>query len=81
MRAVFGILSLVIALLVVGSLVKKQMATTTTPIPAIQLPSAAQGAGTQATTQREQVQQLQQQIKQTLDAQMQAPRDLPADVK
>jgi hypothetical protein len=33
MRAVFGTLSLVIVLLIVGSLVKKQMAATTAPIP------------------------------------------------
>ncbi len=77
MRAFFGILSLVIVLLIVGSLVKKQMAATTAPIPALLTPAG----NNPAATQREQVQQLQQQIKQTLDAQMQAPRDLPADAK
>ena len=80
MRTVFGILSLLIVLLIVGSLVKKQMAATTAPIPALQLPSAASGASSAPVTQREQVQQLQQQIKQTLDAQMQA-RPMPEDSK
>ncbi len=80
MRAVFGVLSLLIVLLIVGSLVKKQMAATTAPIPALQIPSAAAGASSAPATQREQVQQLQQQIKQTLDAQMQA-RPLPDDIK
>ena len=77
MRAVFGIISLVIVLLIVGSLVKKQMAAMTAPIPALSTPAS----NNPAATQREQVQQLQQQIKQTLDAQTQAPRDLPADAK
>ncbi len=81
MRAIFGILSLVIVLLIVGSLVKKQMAASSAPIPVLQLPSASPAASSPAATQREQVQQIQQQIKQTLDAQMQAPRDLPADAK
>jgi hypothetical protein len=75
MRAVFGILSLVIVLLIVGSLVKKQMAATTAPIPALQTPSINPAA-----TQREQAQQIQQQIKQTIDAQMQA-RPMPEDSK
>jgi hypothetical protein len=76
MRAVFGILSLVIVLFIVSSLVKKQMAVTTAPIPALQTPAANPAA-----TQREQAQQIQQQIKQTIDAQVQAPRDMPADAK
>ena len=81
MRAVFGILSLVMVLLIVGSLVKKQMAATTAPIPALQLPSAASGASSSPATQREQVQQLQQQIKQSLDAASQMQRDLPSEAK
>lgn len=81
MRAIFGFVSLLLVLLIVGSLVKKQMAASTAPIPALQVPPASPAAGSPAATQREQVQQLQQQIKQTLDAQMQAPRDLPADAK
>jgi hypothetical protein len=78
MRAVFGIISLLLVLLIVGSLVKKQMAASTLPSPALQTPgSAAPNAG----TQREQAQQIQQQVKQAIDAQMQAPRQLPDDTK
>jgi hypothetical protein len=77
MRAVFGIISLLIVLLIVGGLVKKQMAATIAPISPLSTPAA----NNPATTQREQVQQLQQQVKQTLDTQMQAPRDLPVDAK
>ncbi|MBS7807502.1 hypothetical protein [Variovorax sp. PCZ-1] len=80
MRAVFGILSLLIVLLIVGSLVKKQMATTTAPVSTLQVPSATSTAPP-ASTQRDQAQQIQQQIKQTIDSQMQAPRDRPADSK
>ena len=78
MRAIFGIVSLVVVLLIVASLVKKQMAGTIVPVQTLPTPATPNSA---ATTQREQVQQLQQQIKQTLDAQMQAPRDLPSDAK
>jgi hypothetical protein len=79
MRAVFGILSLVVVLLIVGSLVKKQMAATTAPIPALQVPSASPAASP-AATQREQAQQIQQQVKQAVEAQMQA-RPMPEDGK
>jgi hypothetical protein len=79
MRAVFGIISLLLALLIVGSLVKKQLAATTAPIPVLQVPGSAAPASAPA-TQREQAQQIQQQIKQQLEA-LQAPRPLPEDVK
>jgi Na+-transporting methylmalonyl-CoA/oxaloacetate decarboxylase gamma subunit len=78
MRAVFGILSLLVVLLIVGSLVKKQMAATTAPIPALQVPSASPSSP--AATQREQAQQIQQQVKQAVEAQMQA-RPMPEDSK
>jgi hypothetical protein len=80
MRAVFGIISLLVVLLIVGSLVKKQMAAQTAPIPALQVPGSATPAPA-ASTQREQAQQIQQQFKQAIDAQMQAPRPMPEDVK
>ncbi len=80
MRAVFGIISLLLVLLIVGSLVKKQIAVQTAPIPALQMAGSASSASAPA-TQREQVQQIQQQVKQAIDAQMQAPRDMPADAK
>jgi hypothetical protein len=79
MRAVFGIISLLLVLLIVGSLVKKQMAATTAPIPALQVPGNATPASAPG-TQREQAQQIQQQIKQQVEA-LQAPRPLPEDVK
>ncbi len=41
MRAVFGIVSLLLVLLIVGSLVKKQIATTTAPLPTLQSPTTA----------------------------------------
>jgi hypothetical protein len=79
MRAVFGIISLLLVLLIVGSLVKKQWVATTAPIPALQTPGSAAPAGA-AATQREQAQQIQQQIKQQVEA-LQVPRPLPEDVK
>jgi hypothetical protein len=79
MRAVFGILSLLLVLLIVGSLLKKQLAATIAPIPALQVPGSAAPASA-PTTQREQAQQLQQQIKQQMEA-LQAPRPVPEDVK
>jgi hypothetical protein len=79
MRVVFGVISLLLVLLIVGSLVKKQMASTTAPIPALQVPGSAAPAGA-TSTQREQAQQIQQQIKQQVEA-LQVPRPLPEDVK
>lgn len=80
MRAVFGIISLLLVLLIVGSLVKKQMTATTAPSPALQVPGSSVPASAPG-TQREQAQQIQQQVKQAIDAQMQAPRQMPEDVK
>jgi hypothetical protein len=76
MRAVFGIISLLVVLLIVGSLVKKQMAVQTAPIPAVQVPGSAKPPA----TQREQAQKIQQQIKQQVEA-LQVPRPIPEDVK
>jgi predicted PurR-regulated permease PerM len=84
MRAIFGIIALLLALLIVGTLVKKQVAVQTQPLPSLQTPNAATSSNTPAvapTNQREQAQQLQQQIKQTLDQQMQAPRAMPDEPK
>ncbi len=81
MRAVFGIVSLLLVLLIVGSLVKKQMFAQTAPMPALQLPGAAAASSAPGGNQKEQVQQIQQQFKQAIDAQMQAPRPMPEDSK
>jgi hypothetical protein len=76
MRAVFGIVSLLLALFIVGTLVKKQMAVQVLPAPASQTPSSS-AMSNPASTQREQAQQIQQQIKQTLEMQTQTPRPIP----
>lgn len=71
---VFGLIGLVLALLIVGVLVKKQMGvqlaplTSTSPIS----PTASAPAG----SVRDQSQQIQQQFKQSLDAASQ-PRPMP----
>ena len=81
MRAVLGALSLLIALLVVGLLVKKQLgAVSAAPaklqaLPAdaaVTLPLVAPGA-----TPQQQSQQIQQQIRQTLESTLQQARPLP----
>jgi hypothetical protein len=75
MRAVFGIISLLLVLLIVSSLVKKQMAATIKPIPALQVPGNPAAANASATA-LEQAQQIKQQVEA-----LQAPRPLPEDVK
>jgi hypothetical protein len=82
MRAVLGVLSLLIALLVVGVLVKKQLATVSAapvnlqaqlPVDAaVALPQVSPGA-----TPQQQSQQIQQQIRQTLESTLQQARPLP----
>jgi hypothetical protein len=67
---VFGLLGLVLALLIVGLLVKKQVGGSAAP----QLPGSA---GTPAASVRDQSQQIQQQFKQSLDAALLAPRKMP----
>ncbi len=83
MRAVFGIVSLLVVLLIVGSLLKKQLAVQTAPLPGLPAASNPQApaATDAAKTQREQAQQIQQQFKQAIDTQMQAPRPMPEDSK
>ena len=87
MRAVFGILSLLLVLAVVGLLVKKQLVSTQQAIPALTLPALASSAPTSSdagatppkpvATVREQSQQIQQQYKQAMDAAMQQVRPMP----
>lgn len=71
MRAIFGVLSLLIVVLVVGVLVKKQLgAVSSTPVPVTA--SAVAGAPVQpAATPQQQVQQVQQAVQ---DALQQAPQ-------
>ena len=70
---VMGLLGLVLALVIVGLLVKKQMAAARAPLPSLAPAASA------PTTVRAQSQQVQQQVKQQMDALMQQPRTLPED--
>ena len=81
MRAVFGLVGLVVALAIVGVLAKKQLAATRTPVPSLQLPAEPGGATAPAPTGtvREQSQQVQQQVKQQVEALMQQARPMPDD--
>ena len=78
MRALFGIVSLVIVVAVIGLLAKSQLGATSK---AITPPSDSLGITAPETTPgatvREQSQQIQQQIKQSVEATLQAPRPMP----
>lgn len=86
MRAVFGLVGLLIALAVTGFLVRQQMKAAQAPVPALQVPATA-GVDAQGVnnivvpasgTPAQQSQQAQQQFKQALDKAMQA-RPMPDD--
>ena len=81
MRAIFGVLSLLVVLMVVGILVKKQLASTQQGIPALAVP--APGNESVATkpsgTLPEQSQQIQQQVKQSVEGVMQQARPMPEE--
>ena len=80
MRAAFGLVGLVVALALVGVLVKKQLAATRAPVPALQgVPGVAPAASD--TTVRQQSQQMQQQVKQQMEGLMQQARPMPEDGK
>lgn len=82
MRAVFGLVGLVVALAVVGVLVKKQMSTTRAPVPALQTaPGVAAPASAPKGSVRDQSQQVQQQVKEQMDALMQQARPMPDEAK
>ena len=78
MRGVFGMVGLVVALAIVGVLAKKQLASTRSVVPSLQVPDAASVPAPTGTV-REQSQQVQQQYKQALEAAMQQARPLPDD--
>ena len=75
MRALISLASLLVVLAIIGVLVKKQLATTQAPAPALQAPGTAAPTG----TVREQSQQIQQQVQQQMEGLMQKPRSLPDD--
>jgi hypothetical protein len=81
MRAIFGIIPLLLVLVIVGSLVKKQLSVKTAPLQNLPTPASEPAASNEAPpTVREQSQQIQQQVKQAVEAQMQA-RPMPDDSK
>lgn len=82
MRAIFGVLSLVVVLLVVAVLAKKQLTSTQQAVPVLALPALTGPDGTlvkQGATAQEQSQQVQQQYKQAIDNAMQQTRPVPDD--
>ncbi len=82
MRAVFGLVGLVVALAVVGVLVKKQMSATRIAVPSMQTaPGAAPVASAPTGSVRDQSQQVQQQVKEQMDALMQQARPMPDEGK
>ena len=78
MRAVFGVLSLVIVLAVVGVMAKKSWQSSQESL-ARQTPSlpAGHNQGSEAATVREHSQQVQQQYRQQLESALNAPRPMP----
>ncbi len=78
MRAIFGIISLLLVLVIVGSLVKKQLSVQTAPLQNLPAPTNTPTAPN--ANVRDQSQQIQQQVKQAVEAQIQA-RPMPDDAK
>lgn len=71
MRALFGIVSLLVVLAIVGVLARKQLGGATAVVP-----GATPGA-----TPQQQSQQVQQQFKQSVEGAMQQARPMPEDTK
>ncbi len=74
MRAIFGVLSLLIVLAIIGVLAKKQLGAVTT----VASPAGFASAPASATVQQ-QSQLLQHQVKQSVDNTMQQARPMPED--
>ncbi|MBC7601081.1 MAG: hypothetical protein H7255_00265 [Ramlibacter sp.] len=72
MRAVFSVLSLLVVVLIIGLLVKKQLGTGGAPTAA---PTTASGVTAPTGTPQQQVNQ----VKQAVEGAMQQPRPMPAD--
>ena len=82
MRAIFGVLGLVVVLGIVGWLSKTQLASPQQAMPQLAAPggnSSSVPASAPTATVRDQSQQLQQQIKQSVEAAMQQARPMPDD--
>ena len=82
MRGVFSLVGLLIALALVGLLVKKQLAATQQAIPALQLPvvqgAASLGSAPPATV-KQQSRQIEQQYKQAIEGAMHKSSPVPDD--
>ena len=81
MRAVFGLVGLVVVLAIVGLLAKKQLSATRAPVPALQTAPRADPASAPPVTVRDQSQQIQQQVKQQVEGLMQQARPMPDEEK
>lgn len=79
MKGIFGLVGLLLTLAVVGVLVKKQLATSSQGVPALQapVPAGADSAGAPKAS----AQPVQEQYRQALEAAVQAPRAMPDDDK
>ena len=73
MRTVFGVLSLLMVVAVIGVLAKKQLSANGS------VPGASAPAGSPGATLPQQSQQIQQQIKQSIESTMQQARPEPED--
>ena len=79
MRALISLASLLLVLAIIGVLVKKQLATTQAPVPALQAPGTAAPTGSVGAQSQQIQQQVQQQVQQQMEGLMQKPRSLPDD--
>ncbi len=79
MKAVFGLIGLLVTLAIVGLVAKKQLTSTQQAVPALQVPGLPNPIAVDPNASvKEQSQQIQQQYKQALDAAVQA-RPMPDD--
>jgi hypothetical protein len=83
MRGWFGLVGLLVALSIVGWVVRKQMTALRAPLPTLQVPADASNGSTPSVPPTPgnvaaQSQQIQQQVKQAMEAAMQA-RPMPDD--
>ncbi len=81
MKGVFGLISLLLSLAVVGFLVKKQFASTQQIVPSLEASTrgGSQTAASSPGAPGEQSKQLQQQFKQAVQDAMQRPRTVPEE--
>lgn len=82
MKGILGLVGLLVALAVVGVLVKKQLGATSQIVPALQSPMPVKLDGDASVSDgsvKVQSQQIQQQYKQAVEATLQAPRPMPDD--